>query len=152
MGELKLLKRDRNYKQGYFYPFNKDKLLGNHDYVIYRSALELKYYRILDNNPNVVKWGSEEIVVPYRFNNAWHRYYIDLVVFLKMGDEIKKLLIELKPYKQTQPPKDSPRKKRKTYLYDCKMWAMNQAKWDAAKMLAEKAGCEFKILTEKEIN
>lgn len=151
MGELRLLKRDRNYKQGYYYPINKDKLLGKHGYAIYRSALELKYYRILDNNPNVVKWGSEEIVVPYKFENTWHRYYIDLVVFLKMGNEIKKLLIELKPYKQTQPPKNSNRKKRQTYLYECKMWAMNQAKWESAKKFAIKSGCEFRILTEKEV-
>lgn len=151
MGDLALTHRNKNFKQGYYRPEHPEKLLGKKDYVIYRSGLELSYFRILDKNPNVVRWGSEEIVIPYRYNDSWHKYYIDLVVFLKVGDELKKMLIELKPYKQTIQPVDSKRKKRSTFMNECLTWHKNCAKWDSAREYAKKARCEFKILTEKDL-
>lgn len=143
--------RNKNYKQGYFYPTNKEKYAGKEPYAIYRSGLELNYFRILDKNPNVLKWGSEEIVVPYYFENKWHNYYIDIFVIFKSGDTIKKFLIELKPYKQTIEPKWSKRRKQKNYLYECYQWTKNKLKWEAAKKFAEQKDCEFHILTEKDL-
>lgn len=151
MGELRLTHRNKAFKQGYYRPKHPEKLLGNLPYVIYRSGLELNYFRILDDNPNVVRWGSEEIVIPYHFDKKWHNYYIDLVVFLKSGDKLKKMLIELKPYKQTIEPKDSKRKKRSTFMTECFNWHKNQAKWTAAREFAKKMDCDFKILTEKDL-
>ena len=77
MGDLKLV-RNKNFKQGLFYPKHMDKFVSKERYAIYRSGLELKYFQMLDANPNVLKWGSEEIVVPYEFDGKWHKYYIDL--------------------------------------------------------------------------
>lgn len=151
MGQLHYFKKDRNYKSGFFHPRHPEKLLGNDKFAIYRSSLELKYFRILDENPYVEKWGSEEIVVPYEFANQWHKYYVDLVVFFKCGDELKKFWIELKPYSKCSPPTKSPRKKEKTYMMECFTWAKNQAKWRSAEEYAKKAGCEFRILTEKDL-
>lgn len=151
MGELKLSHRNKSYKQGYYYPKHPEKLLGNHKHAIYRSGLELSYFRILDANPQVVKWGSEEVIIPYYFNNKWHKYYVDLVVFLQQGPILKKLFIELKPYKQTQMPKNSPRKKPQNYMYECYEWNKNNAKWASAKEFARRTGCEFHILTEKDL-
>lgn len=145
------LVRNRNFKQGYYKPKNPDKLLGDKDYAIYRSGLELKYFRLLDNNPNVLKWGSEELVVPYFFNDKWHKYYIDLFVLLKNGDQIKKMFIELKPFAQTKEPVNSKRKKPATYMRECFMWQQNQAKWQSAKKQPRIPGCEFHILTEKDL-
>ena len=150
MGSLNL-QRNTNYKQGFFYPRNLDKFVGKENKAIYRSGLELEYFRILDKNPNVLKWGSEEVVVPYFFENKWHKYYVDLFVVFKFGESVKKYFIELKPYAQTVEPKVSKRKKQMSMLYEAKQWAKNQAKWKAAQSYAEKNGWEFHILTEKDL-
>lgn len=150
MGFLNL-NRNTNYKQGFFYPRNLDKFVGKENKAIYRSGLELEYFRILDKNPNVLKWGSEEVVVPYFFENKWHKYYVDLFVVFKFGESVKKYFIELKPYAQTVEPKVSKRKKQMSMLYEAKQWAKNQAKWKAATDYAKKNGWEFHILTEKDL-
>ena len=150
MGSLNL-NRNTKFKQGFFYPRNLDKFVSKDNKAIYRSGLELDYFRLLDKNPNVVKWGSEEVVVPYFFDNKWHKYYVDLFVVFKFGESVKKYFIELKPYAQTVEPKVSKRKKQMSMLYEAKQWAKNQAKWKAATDYAKKNGWEFHILTEKDL-
>lgn len=149
MGKL-ALRRNKRFKQGIFYPKNREKYVGSIP-AVYRSGLELSYFRMLDQNPNVVKWGSEEIIVPYYFNGGLHRYYVDLFVIFKSGDKLVKYFIELKPESQLSEPKWSPRRKKETYLYECFMWQQNQAKWKAANEYAKQHGFEFKILTEKDM-
>ena len=150
MGSLNL-QRNSKFKQGFFYPRNLDKFVSKDNKAIYRSGLELEYFRILDKNPNVLKWGSEEVVVPYFFDNIWHKYYVDLFVVFKFGESTKKYFIELKPYSQTIEPKVSKRKKQMSMLYEAHQWAKNQAKWKAATDFAKKNGWEFHILTEKDL-
>ena len=81
--------------------------------------MELKSMRWMDNNNNVLNWTSETIVIPYISpkDGKMHRYFTDLSCEMKMKDgSIKKLLIEVKPEKQTLPPVESARKKQKTIL------------------------------------
>lgn len=140
-----------NYRQGKFIPINKDKFIGA--YANYRSGLELKFMRFCDNNPNVIKWGSENVVVPYisPLDGKVHRYYVDNFVIIKEGNLIKNYLIEIKPSKQTQPPKT--KYKNKAHLiYEQSTWVVNSAKWAAARELCKKKGFEFLILTEKDLN
>lgn len=150
MGSLNL-QRNSNYKQGFFYPQNLQKFVGKERRAVYRSGLELDYFKILDKNPNVIKWGSEEVVVPYFYENKWHKYYVDLFVIFESKGQLKKYFIELKPYSQTIEPKISKRKKQMSMLYEARQWAKNQAKWKAAQSYAEKNGWEFHILTEKDL-
>ena len=150
MGSLNL-HRNTKFKQGFFYPKNLDKFVSKDNKAVYRSGLELDYFRILDKNPNVLKWGSEEVIVPYFFDNKWHKYYVDLFVVFKFGESVKKYFIELKPYSQTVEPKVSKRKKQMSMLYEAHQWAKNQAKWKAATDYAKKNGWEFHILTEKDL-
>ena len=91
-------------------------------------------------------------MVPYYFENKWHNYYIDIFVIFKSGDQLKKYIIELKPYKQTAQPVWSKRRKESTYLNECREFAKNCAKWDSARKFAESKGCEFHILTEKDLS
>lgn len=151
MGQLALSKRDARFHQGRFFPKHIEKFAGKEPFAYYRSGLELKYFRVLDENPNVVKWGSEEAVVPYYFNNGWHKYFIDLFVMFRVGNEVKKYFIELKPANQTKEPKWSARRKKENYLYECKEWAKNQAKWKAATSFAEQNGWKFIVLSEKDL-
>ena len=152
---IKILgKKNSNYKQGIFNPKNPKKYKVSLP-IIYRSGLELKSFRYLDNNPNVLTWGSESIIIPYQSpaDGKIHRYFVDLVAALKSKDgTIKKLLIEVKPEKQTRPPTITAKKKQKTMLYEKYQWAVNQAKWDAAKNWCKAKNYLFIILNEKHLN
>jgi len=147
------MKKNRNYTQGIYNCKNPDKYKGTRP-IIYRSKLELLSFRYLDNNPNVITWGSESIVIPYQSpkDGKIHRYFVDLVAALKAKDgTIKKLLIEVKPEKQTKPPTITNKKKQSTMLYEKVTWAVNQAKWQAAKAWAANKGYIFIILNEKNL-
>ena len=106
-----------------------------------------------DSNQNVLEWGSEEIIVPYRspIDNRYHRYYPDFYLKLRENTgKIKKLIIEVKPRKQCMEPKPQ-KKKSRGYIYEVREYAKNQAKWNAAREYCLDKGFEFKILTEKEL-
>jgi len=139
------------YRQGIFTPKNKDKFIGS--YANYRSGLELKFMRFCDNNPNVVRWGSENVIVPYisPLDGRVHKYYVDNFVIIKENGILKNYLIEIKPSKQTQPPKTN-YKKKEHLIYEQSAWIINSAKWAAARELCKKRGFEFLILTEKHLN
>jgi len=150
----KIGKKNSNYIQGIYSILNPEKYKGSLP-CIYRSSLELKVFRWFDNNLNVITWGSESVVVPYQspLDGKLHRYFVDLVAALKdRSGEIKKLLIEIKPHKQTMKPEATKNKKVKTMIYENTQWAVNQAKWKAAEQYAKNKGYQFLILTEKHIN
>jgi hypothetical protein len=138
------------YKQGIYKPINPTKFIGNT--ATYRSGLELRFFRFCDYNPNILKWSSESIVVPYisPLDNKVHRYFVDNFVVVKEGKAIKKYLVEIKPYKQTIPPSTKYRK-QSHLLYEQAAWTVNQAKWSSAREYCKKHGFDFLILTEKEL-
>lgn len=141
----------KTYK-GRFSPKNPKKYHGNTKNIVYRSSWELKVMNMLDSNPNVIGWASEELFIKY-FNpvdNKIHRYFPDFVAQVKdVSGKTKTYIIEVKPYKQTIEPKRQ--RKTKVYIEECLTYEINQAKWKAATIFCEEQGWEFKILTEKEI-
>jgi hypothetical protein len=142
------------YKQGIYRPINIEKYLGKNN-PVYRSGWELKFFRWADTNPNILAWGSENIIVPYinPLDQKVHRYFVDnFVVFKDKDGNKQKLLIEIKPSKQTVQPVPTKGKHKKTILYEQTTWITNQAKWIAAKEWAKRKNMEFIILTEKELN
>jgi len=141
---------NKKYRQGIFTPKNADKFIGTK--AVYRSGLELKFMRFCDNNPNVLKWSSENVVIPYisPVDGRVHRYFVDNFVLIKEGNQIKKYLVEIKPYKQTMAPTTKYRK-REHLLYEQQMYSVNQAKWASAREFCAKKGLEFLILTEKDL-
>tara|TARA_R100000664_G_scaffold16516_1_gene25286 strand:+ start:571 stop:1011 length:441 start_codon:yes stop_codon:yes gene_type:complete len=140
----------KKWRQGIFVPNNQDKFIGTK--ATYRSGLELKFFRFCDNSPNVLKWGSENVIIPYRspLDNRAHKYYVDNLVIIKEDDQIKKYLVEIKPYKQTKKPQTKYRKKQHL-IYEQKAYIINQAKWSAAREYCKKCGYTFIIITEKEL-
>ena len=146
-----IFKKDERFKQGIFRPINKDKFIG--EFAIFRSSYERKFMLWADKNPNVLEWSSERIIIPYKspLDGKIHRYFIDNYMAIKEGNNIKKYLIEIKPFSQTQKPKPSNRKKQSTVLYENTQWVINQAKWEAAKKFAASRNAEFLLLTEKEL-
>ena len=99
------MNKNSKYRHGIFKPVNLDKFIGER--AVYRSGLELKFFRFCDNNANVLKWGSENIKIPYfnKLTGRTHRYHIDNYVVIKEGNQITKYCVEIKPYNQTLPPK-----------------------------------------------
>jgi len=141
-----------SYK-GRYQPNNPLKYKGNSRNIIYRSLWELKFMKYCDSNQNILEWGSEEFFLPYRspLDNKVHRYFPDFYIKVKESTgQIKKYIIEVKPKKQCIEPKPQ-KKKTRTYIYEVRQYAQNQAKWKAAEEYCLDRGYEFKVLTEKEL-
>ena len=141
--------------KGFFKPSNPQKYKGNPANIIYRSRWELLVMDRFDKDPNVLWWGSEETIVPYRspIDGRLHRYFVDFTVKFKTTDgKTKTALIEVKPLAQTKPPViQESKKKTKKYISEVMTWGVNEAKWKAAKEYCEDRGMDFIILTEKEL-
>lgn len=140
--------------QGYFKPQNPQKYRGDVNNIVYRSRWEFVLFKMLDTHPDVIEWASEEIVIPYicPTDNRWHRYYPDVFIKQKNANgEIEKVLIEIKPFAETQPPKKTKHKKTKRLLYESMTYAKNRAKWMYAEAFCKKHGMRFEIITEKEL-
>jgi hypothetical protein len=141
-----------SYK-GKYQPSYPKKYKGDPTNIIYRSLWERKFMVYCDNNQNILEWGSEEIVVPYRspLDNRYHRYFPDFYIKVKESSgKIKKMIIEIKPQRQCVEPKVQKRK-TKAYIYEVVEYAKNQAKWKAAEEWCLDRGYEFKVLTENEL-
>jgi hypothetical protein len=144
------------YYQGRFKPKHPKKYMGDPTNIIYRSGWEFKLMRYLDSHPNVLQWGSEELVIPYRspIDGRMHRYFPDFLVkqINKYGKR-ETILIEVKPKAQTMPP-DVSKIKTKTgqtsrrYINEVKTWGINQAKWQAAEEYCKDRGWKFQIMHE----
>jgi hypothetical protein len=95
-----------------------------------------------ENNPNVTKWASEPIKIPYhsRLDNKEHNYYPDYIIENAKG---VRCIVEVKPYSQTVKPDMTDTRWLK------EQWIKNMDKWAAAKKFAEQHGMKFIIVTEK---
>ena len=140
------------YKSRYT-PINKDKYIGDSNNIICRSLWERKVCKYLDTNKNIIRWGSEEVTIPYYspVDRKYHRYFPDFIVEKEGNDgEIETILIEVKPFKQTLKPKVK-KKKSKSYIRECITYEINSAKWKSAQEYCRKNGWKFLVLTEKDI-
>lgn len=136
-----------------FKPSFPQKYQGDPNNIICRSSWERRFCNYCDTNPNILRWASEEFSIPYvsPVDNRVHRYYPDFLIEVKESSgKIKKYVVEVKPEKQTLPPKQGKRV-TKSYIYEAKTYAVNQAKWKAASEFCLDNGVEFKIITEKEL-
>ena len=141
-----------SYK-GKYYPSFPRKYKGNPTNIIYRSLWERKFMVYCDKNQNILEWASEEIAIPYRspIDNRVHRYFPDFYMKVKeTNGKIKNYVIEVKPAKQTKPPK-KPKRQTKGYIREAYEYARNQAKWKMAKEFCADRQWEFKVVTEKEL-
>ena len=140
-----------SYK-GWFRPKNPKKYKGDATNVVYRSNWELRVMKHFDEDPNVLWWASEELVIPYRspVDQRMHRYFPDFITHVKQktGKE-KTIVIEIKPERQTKKPIQKRQTKR--FLEEAATYAINQEKWRAADIFCQKEGWNFMVLTEKDL-
>lgn len=132
--------------KGRFIPKNPQKYVGKSiRQIFFRSSWELAFMKWLDSNDAVLRWGAEELAIPYISpeDGRVHRYFPDMIVMYKDADgNIKKEIIEIKPYKETVP---TPRMSE----HDKRAVIKNQAKWEYASNWASRNGATFRVLTER---
>jgi hypothetical protein len=134
-------------------PEYPQKYQGNPDNIICRSSWERKFCRWCDLNESIIAWGSEEIRIKYYdpVRQKVRSYYPDFIIKVKESTgQIKTYIIEIKPKRETMPPKKRSRT-TKSYLNEVYTFATNQAKWEAAQEFCKDNMIEFKIITEDEL-
>ena len=146
--------------KGRFKPANPEKYKGDPTKITYRSSWEFKFFRFVDQHPDVIWWQSEEIAIPYLspIDNRVHRYFPDVILKKRVGpDQYETVMIEIKPKSQTMPPDISKRNKTPTgrisrrYLNEVKTYGINDAKWAAARKYCNERGWKFEIMTESHL-
>jgi len=143
----------KHFNKSKYKPEYPKKYKGDPNNIICRSSWERVFCRYCDRNRNILEWGSEEVIVPYRspIDNRVHRYFPDFYIKVKESNgTIKKKIIEIKPLKQCIEPKVKQRK-TKGYIFEVVEYAKNQAKWNAAKEWCLDHGYEFQVLTEHDL-
>ena len=145
-----------SYK-GWFTPKNPNKYKGDSKNVVYRSSWELRVMKWLDENPSVIWWASEELIIKYKspIDQKMHRYFPDFYLKKKnIEGKIETVVIEVKPKNQVVPPtvvKTKTNKPTKRYVREVMTYGVNEAKWKAAQAFCEDRKWKFMIMTESEL-
>lgn len=148
-----MMKKHKTYKGKYRPKFPK-KYKGNYNNIIYRSLWERKCMVYFDNNPSILSWSSEELVIPYfdTITKQRRRYYPDfLITVMNNAGEKKTHLIEVKPSKHLKPPVITKGKRKSTILQEAQAYYMNRDKFAAAEKWCANKDIKFSIWTEKEL-
>jgi len=129
-----------------FNPKNPKKYAGDSSKIVCRSLWERNVCNFCDEHPNIIKWSSEEIAIPYvsPIDKKMHNYYPDFLIQFKNSDGVHTWMVEVKPKKQTFLKENASKKEKVT-------WIINNAKWNAAKNYCNNNNFVFKILTEKDL-
>lgn len=139
----------KTYK-GRYTPINEEKYIGDINGIVYRSSWEAKFAKFVDLNSNVAKWSSEELIIQYFYSldGKMHRYFPDFYVEFTNG---RKVVIEIKPYAQTQEPILKKNGNKRVFGDQMATYLKNIEKWKAAKVYCESRGWEFSVFTEREL-
>lgn len=143
-----------NYIQGFYKLTRPEKYVGDPKQVIFRSSWERKMFGWCESNPSVLRWGSEIAPIRYysQIDGKERRYFPDIwmIVQTREGGQ-QKVIVEIKPHKETIPPKgpknNGPKTKAK-YLREAMTYQRNKDKWKAAEAFAKKYDMKFIIMDE----
>lgn len=116
--------RKPRFKQGKYESTKTGKTLG------YRSGLEERLYKILDQHDDVMSFYSEPFNIDYIHMGQAHKYTPDLIVNFMDG---RRQVWEVKPSNQTD-------------------LEMNKNKWRAAEEACKIRGWSFEVFTEQRID
>lgn len=135
-----------HYSQGLYTPQNPEKYIGPKK-PFARSSWETAFMRFCDGHPNILKWASENVKIPYRhpLTGKITNYVPDFMVQYqdKNGKTLVEL-IEIKPKSQTVIENAKGRGDKMATV-------VNAAKWTAAQQWSEAKGIRFKVITEDQI-
>lgn len=136
------------YHKRKYVPLNPKKYAGDPSNIIMRSSWETKFAIWCDKNPSIIRWSSEETVIPYvsPLDGKMHRYFVDF----KIETVNKKTyLVEIKPKAQTIKPQGA--RQTAKFLKEATTYLVNQAKWEYARRYSKDRNWEFIILTEDDL-
>lgn len=132
---------------GRFLPKHPEKYVGDPNNIFFRSSWESTVMKFFDSRKDVIKWGSEEIVIPYLSpaDNKVHRYFPDFTLeYIDAEGNIKKEVVEVKPLHESDAKFAKTDRSKEAFL-------VNEAKWKAAFHYCESRGMLFRVLTERSI-
>lgn len=133
------------FQSGKYLPQNPDKYIGKRS-PHYRSGWELAVFRMCDNHPAIIGWGSETHRIPYRnpLTGKQTTYVPDiLMVYQDRNGNKQAEMVEIKPSKQILGEAKSQHDKIHAVI--------NAAKWEAARAWCKSQGLGFRVITENEI-
>lgn len=143
----------KNKNTSEFIPKNPRKYTGKYP-IIVRSSWERLFMQFCDITDSVISWSSENIAIPYYdpVKQRQRRYYPDFWLKVKnKNGGYDRLVVEIKPERETRPPLKKGRKSKKTQRLQELTYLTNKAKWSAAIQYCRKMKYEFKILTERNL-
>ena len=143
--------KNGRFKQGYYKPQHPEKYVGDVNSIVYRSRLELRFYKFFDMSSNVLSWACEEFKIEYvsQLDRKVHRYFPDAIIKIKTkGGREKVVMIEIKPKTQCFEPKKPKNVNSKRYINETLTYQKNQDKWQAAINFCKSKGMEFMVLHE----
>ena len=135
------------YAQGRYNLKFPDKYIGLKT-PLYRSSWEFAFMKFCDENPNVAKWASEAVKIPYvnPFTGKATVYVPDFFIsYMDKNGKQRAEVIEVKPDNQTT-MESAGRNKQKQMAV-----ALNMAKWQAARAWCKDKGIFFRVVTEKDM-
>ena len=135
------------YAQGIYDVQNPEKYVGGRP-PYYRSSWELVFCRFCDENPNVIKWASENIKIPYQhpLTGKYTNYVPDFMVqYIDKNERQHVELIEIKPSGQTTMEAAGKSQRNQAAV------AVNTAKWAQAAEWCKQQGIHFRVVNEDQI-
>lgn len=137
----------KKFLQGKFGLKNPEKYMGGRT-PTYRSSWEWAIMQMFDNNPNIEKWGSEVIRIPYRdpLTGKMTIYVPDFFVVYNDKNSRKHAEVwEVKPANQAILEKVGRNPARQA------QYIKNQAKWQVARQWCKQQGLTFRVVSENDI-
>jgi hypothetical protein len=135
------------FARGRFQPKNPQKYVGLKT-PTYRSGWEHAFMRLCDEHPNVYKWASESIRIPYRhpLTGKYTIYVPDFfIVYADKEGRKHAELVEVKPKSQTTMESAGRSMGKK------KQVVINYAKWEAASAYAKQNKIRFRVVSEDQL-
>ena len=135
------------FAKGKFQPKNQQKYVGLKT-PTYRSSWEHAFMRLCDEHPNVAKWASQSIKIPYRhpLTGKYTVYVPDFfIAYVDKNGRKNAELIEVKPLSQTRMEMAGKSMGKK------KQVIINQAKWEAANAYARQNKIRFRVVSEEQL-
>ena len=126
---------------------NQEKYIGLKT-PTYRSGWEHAFMRLCDEHPNVAKWASESIKIPYRhpFTGKYTIYVPDFfVVYVDKNGRKHAELIEVKPAAHSTMERAGRSYKKQQQVI------INNAKWEAANAYAKQQKIKFRVVSEEQL-
>ena len=136
----------KKFASGEYLVENRTKYVGGKN-PTYRSSWELAFMKMCDAHPNILKWASENVRIPYRspMDGKYHNYTPDFMIqYTDRSGQTNVELIEIKPSNQTT--MENAKSSRNQIQV-----AINAAKWTAAQERCKRQSIRFKVINEDQI-